>query len=114
MDRFELKRFLDEDQAQAHKWRDDAEKRVREAERIVEDFNAYVLSVGKSNLTDEEREQYKEARELLQKAREDLIFYDGVEKGKAATAQLIRGQLAMEELANAGRFVPRIVKPKRR
>lgn len=114
MDRIELRKFLDDEQALAHKWRADAEKAVAEAERNLEDFNEYVLSVGKANLSDEERAQYKDVKALVREARDELIFFDGVKKGIDAVAQQIRDRMAREELANAGRWVPKVFKPSRR
>lgn len=114
MDRFELRKFLDEEQALALKWRDDAAKALREIEKLRGEFDEYVLSVGKSNLTDEEREQYKNMMQTLRDARDDRIFFEGVKKGMDAMAQPIRDRLAREELANAGSWVPKIVKPRRR
>lgn len=114
MDRIELKKFLDEEQAAALGWYENAKKAVAEAERVLEDFGEYVLSVGKSNLSDEEREAYKEAKALVKEAREELIFFDGVKKGIDAVAQQIRNHMVREELANAGRFIPKHPKPRRR
>lgn len=114
MDRVELRKFLDEERALAHKWRADAEKSVAEAERLFEDFNDYVLSVGKANLTEEERAQYKEIKQVVHEAHEELIFFDGVKKGIDAVAKQIGERLAMEELANAGKWIPKPFKPKRR
>lgn len=114
MDRLELRRFLDEEQAAALKWRTDAELTVKEAEKALEDFEEYVLSVGKSNLSAEDRANYREIKLALREARDELIFFDGVKKGFDAIAKLIRDRLAREELANAGRWVPKIIKPRRR
>lgn len=114
MDRVELRKFLDEVQALALKWYEDTKKAVAEAEQTFEDFNDYVLSVGKANLSDKERAQYKDVKRLVIEAREELIFYDGVKKGADMVAQQIRNRLAVEELANAGRWIPKPFKPRRR
>ena len=114
MDRVELRKFLDEEQAHALKWYEDAKKAVLESEKNLEDFDEYVLSVGKSNLSDEEREQYKDAKALVREAREELIFFDGVKKAADAIANRIRGNMAREELANAGKWVINPIKPRRR
>ena len=114
MDRLELRRFLDEEQAAALGWYENAKKAVAETEKALEDFDEYVLSVGKANLSAEEREQYKEAKALLKEAREELIFFDGVKQGIDTMVQQLRNQLIREELANAGRFVPKVIKPRRR
>ena len=113
MDRVELRKFLDDEQALALKWHEDTKKAVAEAEKIFEDFNDYVLSVGKSNLSDKERAQYKDIKQLVREAREELIFFDGVKKGADMVAQQICERMAMEELANAGRWVPKPFKPRR-
>ena len=114
MDRIELRKFLDEEQAAALGWYENAKKAVAELERTLEDFNEYVLSVGKSNLSDKEREEYKAAKALMKEAREELIFFDGVKQGADMVAKQIRESLMREELANAGRWVPKIFKPRRR
>lgn len=114
MDRVELRKFLDEEQAYALKWYEDARKAVLESEKNLEDFDEYVLSVGKSNLSDEKREQYKDAKALVREAREELIFFDGVKKATDAIANRIRGNMAREELANAGKWVINPIKPRRR
>ena len=114
MDRLELRRFLDEEQAAALKWRTDAELTVKEAEKALEDFEEYVLSVGKSNLSDEEREKYRDIKALVKEAREELIFFDGVKQGIDAVARQLGERLAREELANAGRWIPKIHKPRMR
>ena len=114
MDRVELRKFLDDEQAAALRWYENAKKAVAKLERALEDFEEYVHSVGKSNLSDKEREEYKAAKALMKKAQEELIFFDGVKQGADMVAKQIRERMAMEELANAGRWVPKIIKPRRR
>jgi hypothetical protein len=114
MDRVELKKFLDEEQAHAQKWYENAKKAVAETEKNFTDFDEYVLSRGKSNLSAEEIAKYKEAKVLVEEAREELIFFDGVKKGVDLVAQQIRNRMAMEELANAGKWIASNIKPRRR
>lgn len=114
MDRIELRKYLDEERAQALKWFEDAKKALLEAEALLDDFDEYVLSVGKSNLSAEEREKYRDIKALVKEAREELIFFNGVKQGIDAIANQLGSRLAREELVNAGRWVPKIIKPRRR
>lgn len=114
MDRVELRKFLDEEQAAARKWREEAEKALKETEVTFDDFHEYVLSVGKSNLSEEDKGIYRELKELLSDARKDVEFFKGVEEGINTITIRLRDRLAREELANVGRWVPKVIKPRRR
>lgn len=114
MDRLELREFLEKVQELARKWREDTEKAVRETEALLDEMRDYLRSKGRVAITPEEAEQYDDAKKLLREAREELTFFDGVEKGVNMVAKQIRERLAMEELANAGRWVIRPTKPRRK
>ena len=114
MDRIKLRKFLDENRKLALDWYENAKAAVAESEALFEDIHDYVLSVGKSNLSDEEREKYRDIKALVKEAREELIFFDGVKQGIDAMARQLGERMAREELANAGRWVPKIIKPRRR
>ena len=114
MDRVELRKFLGEEQAAARRWREEAEKALKETEVAFGDFHEYVLSVGKSNLSEEDKGVYRELKELLSDARKDVEFFKGVEEGINTITTRLRERLAREELINAGRWVPKIIKPRRR
>lgn len=118
MDRVELRKFLDDEQAAALGWYENAKKSVMEAEKVLEEVREYLRSKvrrsGRAAITPDELAQFKEAKALVEEAREELIFFDGVKKGIDVVAQPIRNRLAVEELANAGRWVPKPFKPRRR
>lgn len=118
MDRIELRKFLDEEQAAALKWRTDAELTVKEAEKALEEVREYLRSKvrrsGRAAITPDELAQFKEAKALVKEAREELIFFDGVKQGIDAMARQLGERMAREELANAGRWIPKITKPRRR
>lgn len=112
MDRVELKMFLDGEQAAALNWYESTERAVAESEKVCEGYEKHIRSVGMDKLTDKERAQYEEAKETLEAARKQLIFFDGVKKGVDLVAHQIRERMAREELANAGKWIPKPIKPK--
>ena len=114
MDRVELKKFLDKEQAAACSWYENARKAVLESEHILNEMKDYFASKGKVNISEEELDQFDDAKALVREAREELIFFDGVKKATDAIANRIRGNMAREELANAGKWVTNPIKPRRR
>ena len=114
MNRIELSKFLDEEQAHALKWHEDAKKAVLESGKVFEEMKEYLSSKGKDSISTKEREQFEDAKALVREAREELIFFDGVKKGIDAVANQIRNRMAKEELANAGKWIINPLKPKRR
>ena len=113
MNRIELSRFLDEEQASALGWYENAKKAVLESEQNLEAAKSYIESKGKA-ATKEDRALYEDAKALVREAREELIFFDGVKKGIDAVANILRKRMADEELANAGKWVINPIKPRRR
>ena len=118
MDRVELRKFLDKEQAAALGWYENAKKSVMEAEKGLEEVREYLRSKvrrsGRAAITHDELAQFKEAKALVREAREELIFFDGVKQATDAIANRIRGNMAREELANAGKWVINPIKPRRR
>lgn len=114
MNRIELSKFLDEEQAHALKWHEDAKQAVLESEQVLKEMKDYFASKGKVSISEEEMEQFDDAKALVREAREELIFFDGVKKGIDAMARQIRDNMAREELANAGKWVINPIKPRRR
>lgn len=118
MDRVELRKYFDEVQASALKWYEESARAVEEAELCLDEIRAQIKSKKRADggyqPSDEELALVEEAKAVLKEARAELTFFDGVKKGIDMTVNPIRKAMANEELANAGKFIPKSLKPRRR
>ena len=114
MNRIEMVEFLEKEQELALKWYENTKIAAAESERLLEDMKKYLKSKDGRVVTSEELKQYEELKALVKDANSDLVFYDGVRKGVEMVSKQIRERMAFEELSNAGRWIPKPIKPRRR
>ena len=122
MDRVELREYFEDVRAKARRWYEESVEAVKEADAVLDEMKAYFHAKGMGcargravvKITAEEERQYEEAKALAREAHEQLIFFDGVLKGVEAVVAPLGIAMAREELANAGRIIPKVNKPRRK
>ena len=116
MDNNKIKKFFDDITENADKWHEEAERERDEAvaayDEVMRKLKAKKKLGGK--IAEEDEAVLADAQELVREAQENYAFFDGVRKGVDAVVTPVVHAMAMEAIANAGRFVPRVKKPRRR
>ena len=116
MDNNKIKKFFDDIKEKADVWYKEAERELDEAVAVYDEFMQKLKGKKRAGgvITTEDNELLEEAREVIEEAHEQKVFFDGVRKGVDAVVTPVVRAMAMEAIANAGRFVPHVKKPRRR
>lgn len=110
--REDIKKYFEQGRIKTKEWYDNTVAAKAEAADAKKEAKEYLKK--KENPTAEDVAVYKEAKATYDEAHEQSIFYDGVMQGFEMAARNVIDRMAREELANAGRWVPKPFKPRRR
>ena len=116
MDNNKIKKFFDDVKEKADVWYKEADRELDEAVAAYEELERALKEKRRAGgiITAEDNELLMEARAVIEEAHEQKVFFDGVRKGVDAVVTPVVRAMAMEALANAGRFVPHVKKPRRK
>ena len=110
--RIKIKNYFAQGRSKTSEWFDTSAITEEEANRGLEEAKAYLKE--KAEHTAEDIALYKDIKEAAREAHEQKIFFDGVKQGFEMAARAVLDIMMREEIANAGRWIPRFDKPRRK
>lgn len=110
--RIKIKNYFARGRSKTNEWFEASVITEEEANRGLDEAKAYLNE--KAEHTAEDIALYKDVEEAVREAHEQKIFFDGVKQGFEMAAQAVSDIMVREEIANAGRWIPRFDKPRRK